>query len=79
MRLRHIQFSTSNHITYDKYMPMSTDGKENSSHSKKSKHFFAGIGTCISPTLNACVDTLSKFINFSDVKPGNIFSIEVGF
>jgi hypothetical protein len=63
----------------DKNMPMSTDGEKNSSHSEKSEHFFAGVRTCIPPTLNACVDTWCKFINFSDVEPGNIFSVEVGF
>jgi hypothetical protein len=58
---------------------MSTDSEENPSYGKKSKHFFAGLGTSIPPTLNTCVDTFCKFINFSDVEPCNIFSIDVSF
>jgi hypothetical protein len=60
---------------------MSTDSEENPSYSKKSKHFFAGLGTSIPPTLNTCVDTLCKFIDFGDVEPCNIFmfGVEVSF
>jgi hypothetical protein len=60
-------------------MSMSTDSDKNSSHGKKRKHLFAGLGTCVPPTLNTCVDTLCKLINFGDVKPCNIFRVDVSF
>jgi hypothetical protein len=58
---------------------MSTDSEKNAGNSKKSKHFFPGLGTCIPPALNTCVDTLCELINFSDIKPGNIFTVNVRF
>jgi hypothetical protein len=60
-------------------MPVSTDSEKNSSHGKKGKHLFTGLGTCVPPTLDACVDTFGKVIKFGDVKPCNIFRVEIRF
>jgi hypothetical protein len=74
---QHLQFTTANHIADDEDVAMSTHSKKNASNRKQRKHFFAGFRACVPPTFDTRIDTLCKLINFGDIEPCNIFTVEV--
>jgi hypothetical protein len=68
-----VQFATPDHVTDHKNMPMATDSQEYSGNSKKGEHLLPSLWTCISPPLDAGVNTLRELVNFGNIEPGNIF------
>src|SRR5271168_187170 len=75
----HRQFTTAYHITNDEHMPMSTNSEKNACNGEKREHFFTSLRTCIAPALNTRVNALCELIDFCDIKPCNVFTIEVWF
>jgi len=75
IKMTNSQFTTANHITYHKHMPMSADCEKDSSDRKKGEHLFASFRPCISPALNTGVHALRQIVHLRHVQPSNIVII----
>lgn len=58
-------------------MAMTADDEEDTCDCEKIEHLLSRFGSCITPPFNTCVDAFRKIIHFSDIKPGNIFTINI--